>query len=621
MCGICGLAYKDTTKRIDHSLLQRMTDAIEHRGPDSEGFFIHNNIGLGHRRLMIIDLNDGHQPMFNEDNSIVVVYNGEIYNFKEIKNDLINKGHIFKTNCDTEIIVHAYEEYGLDCPNHFRGMFGFAIYDKNKDEIFIVRDRLGIKPIYYYHDNDIFIFGSEIKSITKALSSRLPVNYKAIDFYISLGYVPGDITLFNGINKLPPGHSLTIKNNNLEINEYWDLCAYSPINISFDDAQEQLLNLLKESIDIRLMADVPLGAFLSGGLDSSSVVALMSEIIDQPVKTFSVGYRDDPASSELEYARIVSKHFNTDHHEFILESEDFFESINLLLHFTEEPIVESAAIALYQLSRLAREHVTVILSGEGGDEILAGYPLYQLMRKVDTIHNFYKFVPTPIQKNLSALFANSEKKSKYFDWFSLPLNNRYWTISNDVTSSIKANMYSNDFQHNVGDTVSHYFTNLFNHIEDGTNLRRMSYVDIKSWLPDDLLVKADKMTMATSLELRVPMLDHKLVEFCLSLPDEYRLNSNNGKYLLKKSMEQYLPKEIIYRKKMGFPVPIAHWFRTSLYDKLRDILLDNRCLSRGYFRPEYYNEILSIHRSGKQDLSRRIFSLLVLELWHQMYID
>jgi len=618
MCGICGIYNFESQHQVTDEQINKMNMMMTHRGPDAEGIFIHNNIGLGHRRLKIIDLEGGVQPMYSEDRNIAVVFNGEIYNFREIKKNLESRGHKFKTHSDTEVIIYAYLEYGEACVDHFRGMFGIAIYDNRHKRLFLIRDRLGIKPVYYYQDDKQFIFASEIKPILEILKNKPGVHLPALDFYMSVGYVPGKDTMFEGIHKLKPGHTLLIENNNCHFNSYWDLENTPPKDIDFKQALEEFEELARESVSLRLISDVPLGAFLSGGLDSSAIVSLMTEISNEPVKTFSVGYRDDPESNELGYAKIIADHFNTDHHEYILEPMDFFNSIDTLISYTEEPIVESAAIALYQLSKLAKEHVTVILSGEGGDEILAGYPLHQIMPKINKIHQLARFIPNSL---LNTFSSGSEKKSKYIDWINLPLNKRYQSISNDVTSSIKNNMYMNDYLIHSHEQTTTYYAELFNHMSAGSDLRKMTYTDIKSWLPDDLLVKADKMTMATSLELRVPLLDHKLVEYTSLLPDKFRLNGNQGKYLLKKFMEKHIPHEIIYRKKKGFPVPIANWFRSTLYEQTREILLDKTSLDRGYFKPEYIENILTQHKKGTEDLSRRIFSLLNLELWHQKYID
>lgn len=622
MCGISGIINPKGIA-VDQALLERVTHSMAHRGPDDQGLFIHENVGLGHRRLSIIDLSSGHQPLFNEDGSVVVVYNGEIYNFMEVKADLEAHGHVFRTHCDTEVIVHAYEQWGADCPNRFRGMFAFAIFDRNSDTVFLSRDRVGIKPLYFAVEGGRLLFASEVKSILLALREKPGVNFPRLDFYMSLGYVPGDETLFAGIRKLLPGHTLTWRNGAMSIARYWDLAHIQPLNISFNEAKGRFEEMLFDSVRMRLMSDVPLGAFLSGGLDSSAIVACMSRISRDPVKTFTVGYSDDQAASEFEYARIVAKHFGTEHHEFNLGADDFFESMGFLITHAEEPVVESAAVALYRVSKLAREHAIVLLSGEGGDEILAGYPLPYLTRYINRVHAILRMVPSSLLHRIGPILAGgNEKKLKYWDWASQPLRERYQSISNDVTDSIKGAMYHDAFLPQVGNSVHDYFVTLFDRMPAGhTDMARMAYSDINSWLPDDLLLKADKMTMATSVELRVPLLDYKLMEFCVALPDKYRLNGKQGKYLLKKVMEKYLPHEIIYRKKRGFPVPIAKWLRGDLREKTREILLDSRSIGRHYFKRSYLQGVLDKHASGREDLSRRIFSLLTLELWHRQYID
>lgn len=621
MCAICGVVRIRDGESVEQSLLVQMRDSMVHRGPDSAGLFLNKHVGFGHRRLKIIDLHAGAQPMFNEDGTIAVVYNGEIYNFLELRDHLIAKGHTFQTKCDTEVIVHAYEEYGIDCPKWFDGMFAFALYDANNDSVFLARDRVGIKPLYFYMDQHQFLFASEVRAILKVLDHQPSANIAALDFYVSVGYVPGQTTLFQGIQKLLPGYGLHLQDGRLTFSQYWDLRDTPPSAVSFEEAQEQYAELLQKSIKISLMSDVPLGAFLSGGIDSSAVVAGMSQFNTEPVKTFSVGFRDDRGASELPYAKLIANQFHTEHHEYILESEEFFTSLDLLLEYTEEPIVESAAIALFHLSRLAKEHVTVILSGEGSDEILAGYPLYPIMGMLDRIHRVFGSVPIWILDCLSMLAKGNEKYTKYVDWMRMPLLKRYRGISNDVTPGIKETMYQPVFASRLGHSSDVFFEHLFGTLPHSSSLRKMGYVDIKSWLPDDLLVKADKMTMANSLELRVPFLDHHLLEFAMSLPDEYRLKGWEGKFILKKIMEKTLPHEIIYRKKKGFPVPVAKWFRENLYHQVRDVLLDSKSLTRNYFQESYIDNALKRHRQGKEDLSRRLFSLVALEMWHKKYID
>lgn len=620
MCGICGVYYFSPGCEAKETDIRKMTAEMVHRGPEAEGLFCDKHVGLGHRRLKIIDLEGGVQPMFNSDQSIVVSFNGEIYNFKQIRQQLEKKGYNFRTHSDTEVIVHAYQEYGIDCVEQFRGMFGIAIYDRRSNEVFLIRDRLGIKPVYYLKDGEKILFASEVKPILTQMDGRPDVHLPSVDFYISVGYVPGEQTMFSQVKKLLPGHYMRIASDGIEIRQYWDIDLKAEgYQGSFESAMEEFNTLAEESVSLRMLSDVPLGAFLSGGLDSSAIVSYMSARSEQPVKTFSVGYKDDPESSELVYAKQIADFFSTDHTEYILEPLNFFNSLDILLRYTEEPIVESAAVALYQLSVEAKQQVTVILSGEGGDEILAGYPLHQIMPSVNKIHHYVKWLP--MRRALLDPLMGTEKRMKYWDWVNMPMSRRYQSISNDVTYSIKQPMYASSSLLDSHQQTADYFENLFNKFPERSDLSRMTYSDIKSWLPDDLLVKADKMTMAASLELRVPFLDHKLVEFTSQLPDSFKIRDKQGKYLLKKSMEGRLPDNIIYRKKKGFPVPVANWFRTHLYEQVREILLDSKTLSRGYFSADYIEDILLKHKKGVEDLSRRIFTLLTLELWHRMYID
>ncbi|MEW6003266.1 MAG: asparagine synthase (glutamine-hydrolyzing) [Nitrospirota bacterium] len=623
MCGIFGILLKDSGRRVPEGLIKQSLASMSHRGPDDEGLYISEKslvLGLGHRRLSIIDLSDaGHQPMSNEDRSVWIVFNGEIYNFKDLRLELEKKRHRFVSRTDTEVILHSYEEWGTGCVEKLCGMFAFAIYDQRKGQLFIARDRLGIKPLYFYNDKEMFVFSSEIKAIlnTKLVASE--VNYDAIDFYVRLGYVPSPETMFNKIYKLRPGCYIVVDEVLTHSQEYWNLKSFKTSQMSFEEACEELRGILKRTIQNHLVSDVPLGVFLSGGLDSSTVVACMSEILDNPVKTFSVGYDDEIEVSELEYARKIARRFNTEHYEFLLKPGEFFESIKTFLYYCEEPIVESAAIALYQLSKLARSSVTVLLSGEGADELFGGYPLYWRMGSIERYYRYVRLVPW-IRRNVF-LRQLPEKFQKYLFWFSVPLEERYKTVSCDVVPSVRDDIYERDFRDSLDGKVEDFFRLVYSKLSDLSVLQKMLYVDTRYWLPDDLLLKADKMTMATSVELRVPFLDHKLVEFAFSLPDHFKVNRTQGKLLIKKAMEGLLPDDIIYRQKRGFPVPISKWFSSDLLSVASEILLDNRTFSRGYFKRHYIEKLLSSHKMGREDLSRRIFSLLVLEFWHRMYID
>ncbi len=619
MCGIAGLIYKDSARGADRALIKKMSDTISHRGPDDEGFHVEKNVGLAQRRLSIIDLSGGHQPIYNADRSVCIVFNGEIYNHETLRDQLVKKGYKYQTRSDTETILHAYQEWGPDCVKRLRGMFAFCIRDNNKNLIFIARDRAGKKPLYYYHDGQTFLFASEIKPLLATGLVKRSVNRAMIDFYLSIGYVPGAETLFENIYKLEPAHTLVLDaSHKLDIKEYWDLKDLGTLDISYEEAKHKLKEKLLESIRIRLMSEVPLGVFLSGGLDSSAIVGLMSELVTQPIKTFSVGYKNEPESSELGYADIIAKKFKTEHHEFYLEPDDLFGSIETLLDHCDEPLVESAGIALFKLSKLAKPKATVILSGEGSDEILAGYPIYSKMKKLERIHCFARLIPGFLKNRIAD--SVNEKTAKYVDWVSEPFEKRFRSVSYDLSDSVKRRIYSESQAAASMKAFDAYFAGLHAKVAGATPLRKMMYIDIKSWLAEDILLKADRMTMAASIEMRAPFLDHELMEFCLSLPDEYKLQNGVGKKILRDIVGPILPEEIIYRKKRGFPVPLTSWFRNELHEQAKSLLTSPKALGRGYFRPEYVKGLFDKIKNG-EDLGRRIFSLVVLEQWHRKFID
>lgn len=621
MCGFCGIFDPTGSAGVDPGLVRGMTRLMAERGPDAEGFYFKGRVGLGHRRLSVIDLAAGEQPVFNEDRTVLVVFNGEIFNYQEVRKTLEGLGHTFRTNTDTEVIVHAYEQYGERCVEHFRGMFAFFLHDTRSGEIFLARDRLGVKPLYFTVHNGRLLFASEVKPLLLALGGVASPDPAAIDFFVSIGYVPGDRTIFRGIRKLLPGHFMRWRNGAPAISQYWDVPDEPARVASFEDVERQFLDLLRESVRLRMISDVPIGAFLSGGVDSSVIVAQMGELTGKPVKTFSVGYTDSPEANELPFARTVADHLHTDHTEFHLTHGDFFENIEEFVYRSEEPIVESAGIALYKLAKRARRDVTVVMSGEGGDEVLAGYPLYRIMTAIDRVYPAARFSGAAAIARRVAPRISSEKTAKYLDWVGTPLAERYWSIPNDVTRGVRSRLYAPDFRARVGEPVAEHFAGLFAHLKHASALKRMSYVDLKSWLPDDLLIKADKMTMGASVELRVPFLDHKLLEFCTTLPDHLRLNGKVGKYLLKRAALRWLPESIIYRKKQGFPVPIARWFRGNLHERVSQILLDPRTLGRGYFQPDYVRGILARHQAGEADNSRRLLTMVILEVWHRTFAD
>jgi asparagine synthase (glutamine-hydrolysing) len=618
MCGICGIISLKPDKTVERDELLAMRDSMVHRGPDEAGLFIEKNVGLGHRRLSIIDLSSGQQPMTNEDGSIVVVFNGEMYNYQNLRNHLITKGHIFKTRSDTEVIIHAFEEFGENCLEHFRGMFAFAIWDSRKRKLFIARDRLGEKPLYYAQWGDTFLFASEIKGILAHPAARREIDTESLDLYFGFRYVPGPNTMFKGIAKLQPGHFLWIKNNTVATSRYWDFNAIQTRNISQETAEAEFTELLSESVRMRLMSDVPLGVFLSGGVDSSVVVALMSELVAEPIKTFSVGYTGDAAENEFEYARMVANRYKTDHHELRLTADDFLSFLPKLLWHLDEPIADASTIPLFFISQLAKEHVTVVLSGEGADELLGGYYIYKKMMLLESLRS----IPGINMLGAAALLAGSllgnRKIERYANLLRLPLEQRYSGVSQVFTEAERKRLFNGRggiVPHALADVVAPYYKRVRNR----QPLDRMLYLDTKVWLPDDLLMKADKMTMATSVELRVPFLDHVLVEYAASLPVSCKIRGNETKYLLKHAMESRLPKELLYRTKKGFPVPICRWLREKA-DSVREALLDSGSACRVFFEPSFIEEIIRDHEQTQADLSDLIWPFLVFEYWHNAYM-
>ncbi len=619
MCGIAGIFHNDPRKPVNKVILKRMSDFQAHRGPDDDGFHVQGPVGLAHRRLSIIDLSGGHQPIYSADGKLCIVFNGEIYNHEELQAELKAKGYVYKTRSDTETILHAYDAYGVDCVKRLRGMFAFCIFDGRKNLAFMARDRAGKKPLYYYQDGERLIFASEIQAILKSGFAPRRVDRTMVDFYMSVGYLPGPRTLVENIRKLEPAHGMVWRpGGKLEIFPYWDVASVETKEIPYEEACAQLKDKLLESIRIRLMSEVPLGVFLSGGLDSSIIVGLMSRLVDQPIKTFSVGYENEPESNELAFAKMVSDAFKTEHHEFYLTPDDLYNSIDLMLEHCGEPLVESAGIALYKLAKLAKPQATVILSGEGADEILAGYPVYARMPQLEWLH---RLVPSAVWRGAASLVdGRSEKLSKYLDWAGLPFEERFRSLSYDLSETIKKRMFTEEFRRSAGDEFHSYFRGLHGRVRSASLLKRMMYVDMKSWLPEDILFKADRMTMAASIEMRAPFLDHELMEFCLSLPDRYLLRGWTGKAILRDVVKDILPETILTRKKKGFPVPLTSWFRGELLERTRELLLNPKTISRGYFQRGYV-EGLFRNIAGGHDLGRRIFSLVVLELWHRKYMD
>jgi asparagine synthase (glutamine-hydrolysing) len=625
MCGIAGQYAYRSNAPADDQALGAMLHAIRHRGPDDEGRYCDADLAIGMRRLSIIDLAGGHQPIANEDGSVVVVFNGEIYNYHELRATLLARGHTLATASDTEVIVHLYEEHGDACVEHLRGMFAFALWDTRRRRLLVARDRLGIKPLYYTETGDGLVFASEIKSLLQQPGVQARLNRLALSNFLSLKYVPAPQTMFEGIHALPPGHLLICDRDGLTTRQYWDLsfARHEGAPASEEVYAEQLEALLRESVKIHLYSDVPFGAFLSGGIDSSTIVALMSQTLSQPVKTFSVGFRGPGAEySELPYARMVAERYATDHHEVLVGAEDFIELAEHIVYHLDQPIADEAALANYMVSRLASQHVKMVLTGEGGDELFAGYARYAGERW----SGLYQKVPRParslalalserlpgFERPKIALYALSleDEVTRMTNWFAL------------FNADMKAALLAPALRRELGDLSSdHVFADQLARTDATDRLSRMLYVDTKLWLPDDLLARGDKTSMAASIEARVPLLDHKLVEFAASLPPHVKLKGMQRKYLLKQVARRLLPEAIIDRKKKGFPMPIALWFRGAARDLLRDTLGPDAVKRRGLFDPAYVARLLDEHERGFADRGSILWSLLNVELWHRRFID
>lgn len=623
MCGIAGIVDGANGGAVDPAVIHRMCQSIAHRGPDDEGIFVKDGVGFGMRRLSVIDLAGGHQPIFNEDRSVWAVYNGEIYNFQELRRDLEQRGHLFRTSSDTEVVVHLYEEYGSDCVQKLRGMFAFALYDERRHRLLLVRDRLGIKPLHYAFSDERLLFGSEIKAILAAAPELAQVDSFALLQYFYFGYVPDPLTAFSPIKKLPPGHLLEFGEGELTLRQYWDLPRYGTHSpASEEECLEQLEHLLAEAVRIRLISDVPLGAMLSGGTDSSTVVALMARAASGPVKTFAIGFRQADFN-EAPYARIVAERFGTEHHELILEP-DVVQTVDKLTRSLEEPFGDSSMLPTYYVSCLARQHVTVALSGDGGDEAFAGYDRYRMHlhdRSYNWIpqstRNFYRehihsLVPYRIPGRNLAYSVSLPWQERYIEGVSLkPFQREMSLLSEDFAS--------------IGEGENDPFQLFRNYLAEAPAadpLGRVLYLDSKSYLPGDILTKVDRMSMATSLEARVPMLDHVFLEWVTGLTSDWKLRGRMQKYLLKKLAERVgVPKEVLYRPKRGFALPLGHWMRHELKELVVTALTESRTLQRGYFNPKGVRQILDEHFQGRRDHSPRIWRMLMLELWHRNFVE
>ena len=618
MCGIAGIYRYKTNDSVTISEIEKMISVINYRGPDGDGTFISGAIGLGHKRLSIIDTSErSNQPMSNSHGAQTICYNGEVYNFESIAEKHRNEMRLH-TGSDTEVLLELLRLEGADALQQFNGMFAFAFWDEDKKELLLARDRLGIKPLYYKETDQGIIFASEIKSILALDNSINKVNRKLIDSYMSVGYCPENETLYEGIHKVPPGFYLTVKGQHMKLNKYWDMEFDKTQDLGEEYYIKKTQNLFEDSVKLQLRSDVPLGVFLSGGVDSSAVVAMMHKLGVKDIKTFSVAWDYGKDFDETQYARQVAKQFNTDHTEYFMTTKEFKDFLPEYIRHMDEPVTEAAAISLYYLALKTKEKVTVVLSGEGADEVYGGYSIYKYMQVVEN----YKKLPGFARKMINPVLRTlGNKYAKYADLSEVPLEKSYAGVSFYETKQ-KQKLYSESFkveaaQHDIFSTLAPKYT----HIQNGDAQTKMQYIDVKSWLVDDLLIKADRMSMAASLELRVPFLDHRFLELAASMPSKYRNKNYESKYILKKAMEPYLDKNILYRKKQGFPTPLAIMFQGELKEYVENIIDSEIAHQRGYFNQKEVKKLLNEHSNGTQDHHKILWQLLVLELWHREFID
>ncbi len=627
MCGIVGKYNLKTKEPVSPQLIEAMCDKIVYRGPDDSGVYTEGPIGLGHRRLSIIDLSEmGHQPMASRDKSLWITFNGEIYNFRELRKDLISRGYSFKSECDTEVIIYLYQEYGESCLDHLRGMFAFAIWDKKKSMLFLARDSIGKKPLFYYFDGAVFIFASEIKSILEDPTVGKELNYEAFYDYFKYLYVPEPKTIYKNIFKLDPGCFLTCSREGVSKKEYWDVSFANESTDGMETISADLHRILDESVRLRMISDVPLGAFLSGGVDSSLVVALMAQQQNNPVTTCSIGF-DSKKYDEIEFARIIADRFKTDHHEFTVK-ENAEEILGDLAYYFDEPFADSSAVPTYFVSKLARRKVTVALSGDGGDENFAGYEKYFL----DDVEN-------RIRTKIPGFLRRS-----VFPFLSGPLSRRNDTLSRKATTLLKTlgfesdygfyltntqmddgtweNLVNDDLKRHIGDydpfSVTEYY---YNKADTDNHLSKILYTDLKTYLPGDILVKVDRVSMANSLEVRAPILDHNVIEYAAKIPANLKYKRGDKKRILKHSFQKLLPPEILYRKKMGFSVPLSDWFRGELKEMTKRLLFSDKSGVNHFFKPDAVSNIWDLHQTGKKNYSSIFWSLLMFELWYREFME
>ncbi|MBA4344277.1 MAG: asparagine synthetase B [Methylibium sp.] len=622
MCGITGIFDTRGQRSIDTAALQRMNESQQHRGPDEGSVHLEPGLGLGHRRLSIIDVATGQQPLFNEDGSVVVVFNGEIYNYQSLIPELQALGHVFHTKSDTEVIVHAWESWGEDCVKRFRGMFAFALWDRNQQTFFMARDRLGVKPMFYaLLDDGQLLFGSELKSVLAHGGLRRDLDPLAVEEYFALGYVAEPRTIFRQAKKLPPGHSLCVRRGEPvgQTREFWDLRFSLENNISLADACVELDHRLQESVKLRMISEVPLGAFLSGGVDSSAVVATMAGLSDTPVNTCSIAF-DDPAFNESAFAQLVADRYHTAHSVETVKSDDF-DLIDTLARLYDEPYADSSAIPTYRVCQLARKHVTVALSGDGGDETFGGYRRYRMHLMEERMRSA---MPQALRRPLFGMLGRLYPKADWaprvfrakttFEGIARTSVEGYFHTMSLMRDPMRAELFSDRFKAELGGySALEVFDRHAARVDSEDPLALIQYLDMKTYLVGDINTKVDRASMAHSLEVREPLMDHELVEWMATLPSSLKIRGQEGKFLLKKALEPKLPDDVLYRPKMGFAVPLARWFRGPLRDRMREAILGPRLAETGWFNRAYLEHLIEAHLSGARDYSAPLWSLLMFE--------
>lgn len=631
MCGICGIVSLNAQHSVDEQLLASMNATLQHRGPDDSGCYVTPMVGLAMRRLSIIDLSTGKQPIGNEDGSVWVVFNGEIYNFRRLRQQLEKKGHAFKTETDTEVIVHAYEEYGDDCVHHFNGMFAFALWDNAHRRLLIARDRLGIKPLYYHASAERLAFASELKALIADPTVPREIDLQALDHFLTLEYIPTPRTIFSQVHKLPPGHRLIVENGDCQVQQYWRI-PYQPVKLSEEATVARLQELIQDAVQLRMIADVPLGAFLSGGIDSSAIVAFMSEASARPVRTFSIGF-ENVTYNELPYARLVSQRFGTNHHEEILNPH-IADTAERLVRHLDEPFADFSIFPTYLVSEVARQSVKVVLSGDGGDEIFGGYDTYVAQ---NLARRYERWLPAVVRRRALPMVSDLvpphpakkgfiNKSKRFIEGAALPpaLQHTRWMIF--MNGADRRRLYAPDLYHaldTTGNGVEGFMSAYFAQAAERDPLAQQQYVDVNTYLVDDILTKVDRMSMAVSLEARVPLLDHRIVEFALNLPPHMKLKGNNTKILLRKAVEGLLPAEVLDKPKEGFSIPLKHWLReaSALRPMMLDLLAPDTVRRRGYFDPDCVSGWVEEHLARRSNHSHRLWALMVFELWQRQVQD